>query len=166
MAWKRSVLVVANVTATSDELLATLQARSAREPMSFTLIVPATASDGGREAAKQQVVAALERLRAAGLEVDGGIGDGDPMIAVTEAWDPRRFDEIMISTLPSALSKWLQTDLPHRVAKLTGARVTHVLSTPPKRTYSTVPAPAQSNQGVLRPLSVLGWGGSGTRPGS
>jgi hypothetical protein len=166
MAWKRSVLVVANVTATSDELLATLQARSAREPMSFTLIVPATASGGGREAAKQQVVGALERLRAAGLEVDGGIGDGDPMIAVTEAWDPRRFDEIMISTLPSALSKWLQTDLPHRVAKLTGARVTHVLSTPPKRTYSTVPAPAQSNQGVLRPLSVLGWGGSDTRPGS
>ena len=165
MAWKRSVLVLANVTATSDELLQALQARAAREPMSFMLIVPATSLGGGRQAAKQQVLDAVERLRAAGLEAEGGIGDGDPMIAVTETWDPRRFDEIVISTLPSAVSKWLQTDLPHRVAKLTGAPVTHVVSAPPKRTYATVPAPEQSNQGVLRPLSVLGWGG-GTRPDS
>src|SRR5438270_2108319 len=136
MAWKRSVLVLANVTATSDELLQALQARAAREPMSFMLIVPATSLGGGRQAAKQQVLDAVERLRAAGLEAEGGIGDGDPMIAVTETWDPRRFDEIVIPTLPSAVSKWLQTDLPHRVAKLTGAPVTHVVSAPPKRTYA------------------------------
>jgi hypothetical protein len=164
MAWKRSVLVVANVTATSDELLEALQARALHGPTAVMLIVPATAFGGGRDAAKQQLAAAIERLRAAGLEAQGSIGDGDPIIAVTEAWDPRLFDEIMISTLPSTLSKWLQTDLPHRVAKLTGAPVTHVLSAPPKRAYATVPARAQSKQGVLRPLSVLGWGGNGARP--
>jgi nucleotide-binding universal stress UspA family protein len=165
MAWKRSILLVANVTATSEELLDALRARAGEQPTAFTLIVPATPFGGGRESARQQVLAAVDRLREAGLEVDGSIGHGDPIIAVMEAWDPKRFDEIMISTLPTALSKWLQADLPHRVAKVTGAPVTHVVSSPPKRDYTPVPPPVQEKQGVLRPLSVLGWGaGGGTDP--
>jgi len=159
MAWKRSVLVLANVTATSRELLDALLARAEREQTDFTLIVPATAYGGGRAAAMQTVSDAVGRLRAAGLEASGSVGDGDPIIAVTEAWDPKRFDEIMISTLPSDLSKWMQTDLPHRVARVTGAPVTHIVSAPPKRDHVTVPARGQEKQGVMAPLSVLGWGG-------
>ena len=43
MTWKRSFLVVANVTATSDELMRALRERAEREPVSFTMIVPARA---------------------------------------------------------------------------------------------------------------------------
>ena len=51
MAWKFSVLVVANVTAASDELLAALERRSERGACGFTLLVPA--SGGGRQGLNQ-----------------------------------------------------------------------------------------------------------------
>src|SRR5690349_6776817 len=90
MTWKRNVLVVANVTATSDELLSTLQERAASQPMSFELIIPATPFAGGSEAASEQLQEALEKLADAGLEAQGSIAHGgDPMVAVTDAWDPK-----------------------------------------------------------------------------
>ena len=104
MTWKRNVLVVANVTATSEELLAELNARASREPTRFTLVVPATPFGGGRAAALEQLHEAIERLRDAGLEVNGNVGHGDPIVAVTEAWDPKRYDEIVVSTLPMHFS--------------------------------------------------------------
>jgi hypothetical protein len=159
MVWKSNVLVVANVTATSDQLLQALQSRAQREQTSFMLVIPATAFGGGRSAAVQMLADAIERLRRAGLEVDGHVGAADPVIAVTEAWDPTRYDEIMVSTLPMRVSKWLHAGLPERIAKLTGARVTHVVSEPPKPAVQTVPAPERENRGVMMgPLSVLGWG--------
>lgn len=161
MAWKRNVLVVANVTATSNELLDALLARQGDEAATFTLIVPATPLGGGRAAARKKLDEAVARLRGAGLEAEGAVGDSDPMVAVTEAWDPKRYDEILISTLPSALSKWLQTDLPHRVEKITGAPVVHVVSSPPKRPLETVAARPAEKRGVMTPLTVLGWGGGG-----
>src|SRR5437588_11051418 len=107
MAWKRTVLVVANVTATSPELLGELQARARRGPMAFTLIVPATPFGGGRTAATEMLSAALEQLRQGGLEADGAVGAADPIVAVTDAWDPKRYDEVIVSTLPMGVSKWL-----------------------------------------------------------
>jgi GABA permease len=158
MTWKRSVLVVANLTATSGELLDVLEERAARQPSSFTLIVPATPFAGGRAAANEKLAEAIERLRGSGLEVDGSVGDADPIVAVTEAWDPRRYDEIVISTLPMRFSKWLHAGLPERIEKLTGAPVTHVVAQPAKAPVEPVPAPEHPHA-ALGPLSVLGWGG-------
>jgi nucleotide-binding universal stress UspA family protein len=161
MAWKRTVLVVANVTATSDELLEALEARAEREPATFTLIVPATPFGGGRAAAEEKLAAALKRLRDAGLDVDGSVGNPDPMVAVTETWDPKHHDEIVVSTLPLRLSKWIHAGLPERIAKLTGAPVTHIVSQPPKPAVATTPPPASEDRGVVMgPLSVLAWGGA------
>ena len=159
MAWKRSVLVVANVTATSEMLLTTLEARAEREPVEFMLVVPATPFGGGRTAAVRKLHEAIEQLRAAGLEVEGTVGAADPLVAVTDAWDPRHYDEIIISTLPMRFSKWLHAGLPQRVAKLTGAPVTHLISEPPKPVLETEPAPVRESHGVMAPLSVLVWGG-------
>ena len=56
----------------------------------FTLVVPATARDGGRATAAQaKLEEAVARFVLPGLEVDGEIGDGDPIVAVSEAWDPK-----------------------------------------------------------------------------
>jgi hypothetical protein len=157
MAWKTSVLVVANVTAASDELIAALRERSDRGPAEFTLLIPATA--GERAAARAALDRALERMRAAGLEVSGSVGDPDPVVAVHEAWDPRRFDEVIVSTLPTGASRWLQIDLPHRIERLTDAPVHHVVARPPsepRRTYA--PPPKPEHHGLLTPLEVLGWG--------
>jgi hypothetical protein len=103
--------------------------------------------------------AAISKLSGAGLEISGEIGDVDPIVAVTETWDPRRFDEIVVSTLPMRVSKWLHAGLPERIGKLTGAPVTHVVSSPPKPQPVKAPAPAHEDRGVVMgPLSVLAWG--------
>jgi hypothetical protein len=160
MTWKRNVLVVANVTATSDELLSTMRERAANEPMSFELIIPATPFGGGSEAASQQLQEALEKCAEAGLETQGAIGHGDPMVAVIDAWDPKRHDEIIVSTLPMRFSKWMHAGLPERIAKLTGAPVTHVVAQPPKApVQTTAPPPRDESSTAMGPLAVLAWGG-------
>ncbi len=120
--------------------------------------MPATPFGGGRAAATETLSTALEQLRSVGLEAVGEIGNADPIVAVTEAWDPKRFDEIVVSTLPMRFSKWLHAGLPERIERLTGAPVTHVVSEPPKRALELAPAPAHEDHGVMAPLSVLAWG--------
>jgi hypothetical protein len=133
MTARARVLVVASRTAQSDELFQTLRERSARGPASFMLLVPAAweVSDphGGSETARRRLSGALARLRSAGLEVEGAVGDSDPLVAVKHVWAPGRFDEIIVSTLPARISYWLRLDLPRRVEHLTGKPVTHVIAT-------------------------------------
>jgi hypothetical protein len=127
MAWQTRALVIANRTADSDQLLEALEGRARSGPVAFTLLVPC--GPGGRDQARARLEAACERMRGAGLEVDGTLAhDADPIAAVHEAWDPAKYDEIVVCTLPTGVSKWLQVDLPHRVAKLTDAPVTHVVA--------------------------------------
>jgi hypothetical protein len=127
MAWQTSALVIANRTADSNELLEALEGRARSGPVKFTLLVPCGPS--GRGEARAHVDAAVARMRTAGLEVEGRLGrDSDPLAAAHEAWDPAKYDEIVVCTLPTGVSKWLQVDLPHRVAKLTDAPVTHVVA--------------------------------------
>ena len=154
MTWKRSFLVVANVTATSEDLIAALKERA---PASFTLVIPATPFGGGREAATAQLAEALADLRAAGLECEGNVGNADPILAVTDAWDPKKYDEIIVSTLPMRFSKWLHAGLPERIGKLTDAPVTHIVSEPPRPEPELAPPPAHPDK-AMGPLSVLAWG--------
>jgi len=154
MTWKRSFLVVANVTATSDELIDALKERA---PARFTLVIPATPFGGGREAAKAQLDEALASLRAAGLECEGSVGNADPILAVTDVWDPKKYDEIIVSTLPMRFSKWLHAGLPERIGRLTDAPVTHVVSEPPKPEPALEPPPAPRDRS-MGPLTVLSWG--------
>lgn len=160
MTLTKNVLVVANVTACSDELCEQLAERAAREPATFTLLVPATGAGGGRIKARETVAHAVERLREAGLQADGHVGDADPIIAVTEVWDPRRYDEIVVSTLPIGSSKWLHAGLPERIFKVTGVPVTHIVSHPPKPAVAAVHVDDSEEDAarLLGPLGVLGWG--------
>lgn len=123
-----SVLVVAKVTAASPELIEALKARGdARR----TLLMPCTGPGlHSRDVARPRLDAALAAWREAGLEAEGIVGDEDPLEAVHEVWDPRRFDEIVVSTLPGPHSRWLRCDLPSRLERMTDARVTHVHSAP------------------------------------
>jgi len=163
MPWNASVLVVANVTASSDALLRALRDRHARGPTSFTLLVPAGGrGPAHRAAAARTLDAALARLRDAGLTVEGRVGDPDPVAALDAIWDPRAFDEIVISTLPTGASHWLRADLPHRVERMTGVQVTHVVADERAPVPGVEPA-AHEHPGVLSPLRVLGWGAT-SRP--
>jgi hypothetical protein len=162
MGWKFSVLVVANVTADSPELIQALKERAARSPCGFTLLVPAGAAGRpGRDAARARLETALAHMRDEGLEVEGLVGDHDPIGALHDTWDPTSWDEVVVSTLSTGASKWLQVDLPHRVERLTGVQVNHVVSEP-RREIKTQPAPPKPDRyGVLEPLAAL----TGKRPG-
>jgi hypothetical protein len=143
MADKRRVLVVANRTAESPELLDALRARAAQGPCEFTLLVPSTpqgiawAADmhAGDEGAKQHRGAFVEELRGEGLDLkDAKVGDPDPLAAVQDEVNFSDYDEVIVSTLPLHISKWLRIDLPRKVKAATDLPVTHVVATEAKVT--------------------------------
>ena len=120
------ILVVAHKTAATQPLLDAVRERAARGPSTFTLLVPnpahglhkvVDAQDQGPGEAQDVLDVALPKLSAAaGSEVQGVIGDPDPLAAVQDAINLRGFDEIIISTLSPRLSRWLRLDLPSKVA--------------------------------------------------
>ena len=113
MAFTFSILVVANRTADSDELVSAMRSLADRRPTEFRLLVPAPAvGPAGREAGREALERGLEAMRAAGLEVEGSVGHHDPVDAVSDVWDPKAFDEVLVSTLPGAASRWLQIERP------------------------------------------------------
>jgi hypothetical protein len=122
------VLVVANRTAATPRLIEAVRERAARGPCEFTLLVPAVAhglhravdaEDQGVDEAEATLELAIPLLAdAAGAPVEGIIGDPEPLAAVQDAVNMRDFDEIILSTLPARVSRWLRVDLPHKVAGL------------------------------------------------
>jgi hypothetical protein len=126
MTFKTRVLVLANQTADSEGLTEALRRRADRGDVTFRLIVPA-GRGGVDNGAHEQLDSALRRFRDAGLQVDGHVCDPDPIVGVHEAWDPREFDEVIVSTLSRDSSRWVESGLPHRIARLTDAPVEHVV---------------------------------------
>jgi hypothetical protein len=129
------VLIVANRTAATEPLLEAVRRRAQAGPARFHLLVPATPrglhrvvdpEDSGYEEAAQQLEIGLEYLReAAGSQITGHVGCADPMAAIADVMNDRRVHEIILSTLPRRLSRWMHLDLP---SKLRGMNVplTHV----------------------------------------
>jgi len=129
------VLVVAHKTAATQNLLDAVHARAVQGPATFTLLVPNTQSglhrvvdpeDQGAEGSQAVLDQALPLLEeAAGSPVRGMIGVSEPLAAIQDAVNLEGFDEIIISTLPARVSKWLRLDLPSKAAGL-GLPVTTV----------------------------------------
>jgi hypothetical protein len=154
MAYQARVLVIANVTANSPELVDALRARQQQGPMVPTLLMPATKNGyAGKEEATERMQAVLAQWREAGVVANGVVGDPDPAVAVHETWDPRSFDEVIVSTLSGSTSKWLQADLPHRVQQITGCDVTHV-EAGKKHEPNYGPPPEKREAGALGPLTL------------
>jgi hypothetical protein len=113
------VLVVAHRTAATPRLLEEVRARAQRSPCVFTLLVPRPYWDPDTDEAAATLELALPLLdEAAGDHVEGMVGDTDPLSAIEQAIEEAGFDEIIISTLPARVSRWLHRDLPHRVEAL------------------------------------------------
>jgi hypothetical protein len=132
----RRYLIVANQTLMSPELRAAVQERLGAPPCRFHVVVPATppkeqlawTEGAARTVARDRLEAALEWLHAEGAISTGSIGDADPVLAALDALPRDDFDEIVVSTLPPGLSRWIRQDLPHRLARRTDAPVCHVVA--------------------------------------
>jgi hypothetical protein len=82
----------------------------------------------GEEAARRVLADALPKLSAAArTEVTGEMGDSEPLMAIQDAINLGHYDEIIISTLPLGVSRWLKLDLVSK-ARALGLPVTHVLA--------------------------------------
>ncbi|HEV7807245.1 MAG TPA: hypothetical protein VGO80_15590 [Solirubrobacteraceae bacterium] len=129
------VLIVANRTAATAPLIDAVRCRAQAGPARFHLLVPATPRGlhrvvdpevSGREEAAEQLELALELLRdAAGSPITGNVGSADPMAAIADVIYDRRVHEIILSTLPRRLSRWMRLDLPSKLLGM-GIPVTHV----------------------------------------
>jgi hypothetical protein len=130
-----NVLLVANRTAATERLLDAVRARAQRGPTTFHLVVPANPHglhrvvdpQEGDEGAAAGVLADVLPLlsEAAGAPVSGHVGDAEPLMAIEDAVNQGDYDEIIVSTLPRRISRWLHLDLVSKARGL-GLPVTHV----------------------------------------
>ena len=130
----RSYLIVANQTLTGEALAAAMAERLAAGPASAHVVVPLTRVGGrltwdeaaSRAAAQARLEDTLQRLRDLGAEATGEIGDPDPVMAVRDAVRGRDIDELIVSTLPRGLSRWLGEVVPSRLRDAVRCPVTVV----------------------------------------
>ncbi len=144
-------LVVANQTLCGDRLMGEVRRRMAAEPSSFYVVAPNTGPDDiirlpGEQppspfataesesqhratlTAQSRLHQALAQLRAEGADAQGSLGDADPLTAIADVLAQQQIDEIIISTLPTGISRWLGMDLPHRAERKFNLPVTTVIS--------------------------------------
>jgi len=116
---------VANRTAATPHLLEAIGRRAKDGPCEFALLIPDVTD---RKAADWTLETALRLMQqATRSNVEGLVGGPDPFESVQDAVRQGNFDEIIISTLPRRVSKWLRRDLIRRVEGL-GLPVTAIVS--------------------------------------
>ncbi len=131
----RRYLIVANETLAGSHLIRKISECLAAGSCTFYVVVPSTPAregliwteGGARAAAHARLGAALARFRALGAEIEGEVGDPSPVHAVGDVLRIRTFEEMIVSTLPPGPSRWLRMDLPHRLARIFGLPVTHLV---------------------------------------
>jgi hypothetical protein len=129
-------LVVANQTVAGKELVERLKALAEERPRRFIVVVPQNSGDGRAvSGARQRLRQLVESLQDDNIVAAGMIGDPDPFTAIMNAVNYFFISEIVVSTLPSYRSQWLEGGLVDRVKRQTGKPVEHVES-------STEPAAA------------------------
>ena len=147
----RQVLIVAEQTADTRMLEATVARLADRYPCAFTVLVPVRGravyrrpvpggggrggggpGGGGRAGpgvggAEDWLDAALPALsRAARDKVIGLVGREEPLMATRDALNLLGFDQVIIWTPPAHESRWLHLDLPRRIRAL-GVPVSQVI---------------------------------------
>lgn len=134
----RRCLVVANQTLHDDQLIDAIKERAAAADTAFVVLVPATHSsnletvspaatvpdaaddhtdDSGLAQARWRVRTTLERLHDAGIDAEARIGHPEPYVAISQMLREQPFDEVVVSTLPRGVSRWLHADLPTRLRR-------------------------------------------------
>ena len=155
------VLIVANQTIGSAELTAAVNDRIAAGPSRFHLLVPVPPTPPSaisvglaavesaatafmvlpdlRALADERLVTGLDWLHRLGADATGEVGAIDTLGAVLAVVERGDVDEIVVSTLPSRISKWLRQDLPHKIEKSVSIPLVVVET-------STAPAGSQESQ--------------------
>lgn len=88
----------------------------------FGMPVPIEATQESMEEAQhrseRRLRAMVEAITALGGDADGEVGSVDPYSAVEQVLEREDFDEVIVSTLPPGISRWIRMDLPSRIERL------------------------------------------------
>jgi flavin-binding protein dodecin len=139
-------LIVANETLARDQVPRLVAERHAKGPSEFHILVPATRSKEtrqltamagdplsgyavtdvvglddaiarDRDEAAARLATFTTKLGEQGVDFTSEVGGPDPFQAILQVMLRSSFDEIIISTLATSVSRWLRIDLPSRVKR-------------------------------------------------
>lgn len=130
------ILVVANETVGGRTLRELIRERSEGVSEEVLVVAPALNSpvrtwtsdeDAARAAAQDRLHDSVSRLRGAGVNVRGEVGDGDPLQAIEDALRTFGADEIILSTHPEGRSNWLERGVVDGARERFAVPITHVV---------------------------------------
>jgi nucleotide-binding universal stress UspA family protein len=133
---ERRILVVANETVGGEALRDCIRQKTEGARGSVLVVSPALNSrlkhwvsdeDPARAEAQARLDASLARLRDAGLDARGEVGDSDPLQAIEDALRTFGADELIISTHPEGRSHWLERRVVETARERFAVPVTHVV---------------------------------------
>jgi hypothetical protein len=145
-------LLIANQTLGGSELYREIALRIVDESCEFHVVVPMTepeaeatwipadpafgmpvprpdmseALDEARRRSEHRLQQMLHTIEEAGGIATGEVGPMDPYEAAIEALERGSYEEVILSTLPPGISRWLKLDLPSRLKRATDLPVTVV----------------------------------------
>jgi hypothetical protein len=133
---ERRILVIANETVGGERLRDEIHSRSEGYDEHVLVVTPALNShlrhwasdeDNARVEAQKRLDASLARLRAAGIDAKGEVGDAEPVQAMEDALRLFGADEIIISTHPEGRSHWLEKGIVETARERFAVPITHVV---------------------------------------
>jgi hypothetical protein len=133
---ERRILVIANETVGGLELRERIVERAQGRRAEILVVTPALNTplkhftsdvDGARKEAAKRLDDSLTRLRGAGIEARGEVGDGDPLQAIEDALRTFGADEVIISTHPEGRSNWLERGVVSGARERFAVPITHVV---------------------------------------
>ena len=134
---ERRILVIANETVGGERLREEIRSRSEGFDEQVFVVCPALNSplrhwasdeDGARVQAQERLSTSLARLREAGVDAKGEIGDAEPLQAMEDALRLFGADEIIISTHPEGRSHWLEKGIVDAARERFAVPITHVVT--------------------------------------
>jgi hypothetical protein len=134
---ERRILVIANETVGGERLREEIRSRSEGFAEQVFVVCPAlntplrhwaSDEDGARMQAQERLNTSLSRLRGAGVDAKGEIGDAEPLQAIEDALRLFGADEIIISTHPEGRSHWLEKGIVDAARERFAVPITHVVT--------------------------------------
>jgi hypothetical protein len=124
----RNILVVANETVVSRQLVELIETRAAGGPVQVTVVAPVNQPRQGyvvyydtrKAAARRRLDKTLELLREEGIPATGVVVETDPVSAVRDAVAQLEPDEVIVSTHPQQKSGWLRRNAVEQMRRVAG----------------------------------------------
>ncbi len=124
----RNILVVANETVVSRQLVELIEARAGGGPVQVTVVAPVNQPRQGyvvyydtrKAAARRRLDKTLDLLRKEGIPANGVVVETDPVSALRDAIAQLEPDEVIVSTHPQQKSGWLRRNAVEQMRRVAG----------------------------------------------